>query len=238
VAVVSDARPVLNVHAPDRPEAVVLVLHGGRESSLSPVRARQLAVLRMLPFATRIARRGGGRVAVARLRYRVRGWNAENGQEPMPVTDARWALDEMAERFPGLPVGLVGHSMGGRTALRVAGGEQVQGVVGLAPWLNAGEPVEQLRGRRTLLVHGTADRMTSPAATVAFAERLKRAGDPAALVLIDGAKHSMLRQPRLWHELAAQFVLDSVLPDYAPSEWRGAPNDWQQMLRAPARLTY
>ena len=39
------------------PEAVVLVLHGGRERSHDPVESRHLAVRRMLPFAGEIAKR-------------------------------------------------------------------------------------------------------------------------------------------------------------------------------------
>jgi alpha-beta hydrolase superfamily lysophospholipase len=122
VADMITAEPHLSVQTGRRrPEAVVLVLHGGRETSLAPVRARQLAVLRMLPFATRIFRSGSGRVAVARLRNVTRGWNATGGQEPAPVRDAEWALGRLTERFPGLPIGLVGHSMGGRTAMRIGG---------------------------------------------------------------------------------------------------------------------
>jgi len=34
---------------------IALVLHGGRETSTDPVRAHQLAVLRMVPFARRLA---------------------------------------------------------------------------------------------------------------------------------------------------------------------------------------
>lgn len=216
----------------------MLILHGGRESSLDPVTARQLAVLRLVPFAGLIAHRGAGRVAVARLRYRFRGWNARSGRPPAPVADARWALHQLAERFGPLPVGLVGHSMGGRTALRIGGAEQVRAVVGLAPWLPPGEPVEQLLERAVLLVHGTADRMTDPRLTAAFADRLQAVGGTVSLVRIEGGRHAMLRRPQLWHELAAQFVLNAVLPGYLPSGWPDAPNFLQQVGGASARITY
>ncbi|MEO9237404.1 MAG: hypothetical protein ABI418_04860, partial [Jatrophihabitantaceae bacterium] len=98
------------------PVAVVLLLHGGQESCSEPVRPGQLSVLRMLPFGRAIAAQGGGRVVVARLRYRTRGWNAAPGQQPAPVADAEWALAQLSERFGQLPFGIVGHSMGGRTA--------------------------------------------------------------------------------------------------------------------------
>ena len=217
-------------------EAVVLVLHGGRELSTDPVRARQLAVLRMAPFAHRIAYRGGGRVAVARLRYASRGWNASLGS-PAPVRDAEWALRQLAERFPGLPIGLLGHSMGGRTALRVGGAAQVRGIAALAPWLPPREPAEQLAGRRVLLMHGTADRMTSPAGTEAFAGRLEAAGATVSLVSVAGEGHAMLRRAQLWHELATQFVLSTVLPGFEPAAWRGESGLLDQVLPGRVRLS-
>ena len=109
--------PHLRFTADDaRVEAVVLILHGGRPDSFMPVRAFDPSVVRMFPFGRSVVQAGGGRLALARLRYAVRGWN---GAQESPLADARWALDRIAERFGDLPVGLVGHSMGGRVALRV-----------------------------------------------------------------------------------------------------------------------
>ena len=58
---------------------------------------------------------------------RVRGWN---GAQRSPVADVEQALDELAARFPGVPIALVGHSMGGRAAMYAAGHEGVRAVVG------------------------------------------------------------------------------------------------------------
>ncbi|HST46202.1 dienelactone hydrolase family protein [Jatrophihabitans sp.] len=215
--------------------AVVLVLHGGRELSSDPVRARQLAVLRMRPIARRIARGGHGRVAVARLRYAIRGWNGPD--DPAPVRDAEWALRRLTERFPDLPIGLVGHSMGGRTALRVAGHRQVRGVVGLAPWLPAGEPVSQLADRRVLLMHGALDRVTSPAATAGYATRAEAAGASVSLVSVSGEGHAMLRRAQLWHALTARFVLGSVLPDLAATALPRLPSALDQVVTDTVRIT-
>jgi dienelactone hydrolase len=190
----------------------------------------------MLPFGHRIARRGAGRVVVARLRYASRGWNAALGS-PAPVQDAEWALRQLAERFPGLPIGLVGHSMGGRTALRVGGHPQVRGIAALAPWLPPGEPVDQLAGRRVLLMHGSADRVTSPAGTEAFASRLEAAGTAVSLVSVSGEGHAMLRRAQLWHEMSAQFVLSTVLADFEPAAWRGAPDLLDQVVHGRVRLS-
>ena len=84
-------------------------------------------------------------LAVARLRYRVRGWN---GADAAPVADAHWALDQLTARFPGVPIALVGHSMGGRAALYAAGHPAVRAVVGLAPWIEPGDTERTIDGLR------------------------------------------------------------------------------------------
>ena len=168
---------LITTAAPKRPDGIVLVLHGGRENGRSPVRANQLAVLRMVPIARRVAAAGRGRLAVVRVLDVVRGWN---GADASPVADTHWAVEQCLERFGDLPVGLIGHSMGGRAALRAAGARNARCVVGLAPWLPPGEPTEQLRGRRVLIVHGSADRMTSPAGTGQLRQRPRRGARDAA----------------------------------------------------------
>ncbi|MDT7650888.1 MAG: hypothetical protein QOI36_2294, partial [Pseudonocardiales bacterium] len=90
-----------------------------------------LAEMFLWPLALRIARRGRRHgVAGHVLRYRYRGWNGERAD---PVTDARWALAEVRRRYGPVPVGLVGHSLGGRVAVHVADDASVTGVVLLAP---------------------------------------------------------------------------------------------------------
>jgi alpha-beta hydrolase superfamily lysophospholipase len=164
----------------------------------------------MVPIAARIARHGRDRVAVVLLRNRVRGWNA-----PVldPVRDAEWALGRITNRFGHLPVGLVGHSMGGRTAMRVAGSEGVISVVGLAPWLPLGEPVEQLAGRSVLIVHGSADRTTDPRASAVFAERARPIAEQVGYVLVPGVRHGLLRHRRLIEDVAAGYAVSTVLGD-------------------------
>ena len=48
----------LRGHVPDDPSGVVLILHGGAETSRMPVAWWRLAVLRMVPFASTISGRG------------------------------------------------------------------------------------------------------------------------------------------------------------------------------------
>ena len=182
---------------------VVVVAHGGQSQSTEPTAAFQPAVLRMVPVARAIrqALRGQGAV-VCRPRFELRGWN---GEQASPVADLSRFLDWIGSQFGQVPVVLVGHSMGGRAAFRVAGHPSVSAVAGLAPWLPSIEPVEQLAGRRVLLVHGSADRVTSPAQTWAYAERA-RAVAKVATIEIHNGEHTMLRRAGLWHEIAAEFT--------------------------------
>lgn len=201
--------PHLSVTGDDaRAEAVVLLLHGGAPDSVASVRAFDHAVLRLIPFGHSVVRAGRGRIALARLRFAVRGWN---GKQESPLADAHWALDGIAERFGHLPVGLVGHSMGGRVALRLADHEGVRSVAALAPWLPPGESVPALDQQKVLLAHGTADRITDPRRTFALAERLTADGVNVELVKFPGARHSMLFPARPWHDLVAEFMVRTLL---------------------------
>jgi predicted esterase len=219
-----------------QPEAVVLLLHGGTTDSFHAVHAFEPAVLRMIPFGRGVVRAGVGRIALVRLRYAVRGWN---GAAESPLADARWALDRIAERFRDMPIGLVGHSMGGRVALRVAdhggvlegieGGAHrwgVRSVAALAPWLPDGEPTPMLGKRSLLLAHGTADRLTDPAKTTELAENLAAEGGDVELVKFAGARHSMLFPARPWHDMVAGFMVRTLLapalegPTGSPSQLR------------------
>ena len=206
--------PTLSVTGADDARAVALVLHGGRSASRSPARARHLAVLRMRPFATALTAAAGSRgLAVARLRYTLRGWN---GDLASPVADARWALEQLHERFPDAPVALVGHSMGGRTAVHVADDPLVTVVVGLAPWLEAGDPVETMRDRRLLVLHGDRDRTTSAKASRRYVEAVRPIARSAAFVTVRGDGHAMINRPRVWHATASAFVTAALLGGAEP----------------------
>jgi dienelactone hydrolase len=198
--------PALAVQLPAGPvRAVALILPGGRADSFEPGEARHLSGVRMRPIARTIHRAGRDRgIAVMQLRYRVRGWN---GAEMSPVADAHWALRYVNTRHGAVPVVLVGHSMGGRTALRVAGAESVRGVAALAPWLPDGEPVDQLAGRDVLIAHGNLDRVTSPHASRQFAERARSVASQVDYVTVRGDAHAMVLRALTWHRLAARFTL-------------------------------
>lgn len=185
------------------PAGIVVVAHGGSEVSTRPVTAVDPPVLRMIPVAWAIRRavRDSG-IAVLRHRFAVRGWN---GDQASPAGDLNWLLDDIQARYDGVRVVLAGHSMGARAAFRAAGHPLVCAVAGLAPWLPPGEPAGQLAGRRVLLAHGSADTVTRPEDTWAYAGRARAMTSVTALE-IRGGDHPMLRRANLWHQIAAEFT--------------------------------
>jgi dienelactone hydrolase len=185
--------------------AVVLVLAGGKANSLDLANPGQLTAVRMRPFAAVLHRRGARHgVAVWMVRYRYRGWNDE---QRSPVVDAEWALAEVRRRHGDVPVVLVGHSMGGRAALMVAGDASVRGVCALAPWTVRSDPVAQLVGKSVLVVHGNRDMVTSPRASRSFARHAQQAGARVGYIGLTGEMHAMVFRWRTWHRLAAGFAM-------------------------------
>ncbi|MZD03543.1 alpha/beta fold hydrolase [Streptomyces sp. SID5785] len=192
-------------HVPSGARAAVLFLHGGRADSRAVSRPWHLAALRMRPFVRATsAELGDAPVALAEVRYRVRGWN---GADADAFHDAERAVAALERLVGDVPVVLVGHSMGGRAALRAAAAPQVRGVVALAPWCPPAEPVAHLRGKHLLVLHGDRDRVTDPGASVAFAERARAAGATADVRIVPGGDHAMLRDGASWHRAAARGVV-------------------------------
>jgi pimeloyl-ACP methyl ester carboxylesterase len=197
--------------APDHPTGVVLVLHGGAsrrdQTAVSPT---QLSVLRMIPIATRIAYAGRGRLAVYRLLNSTRGWDTTH----TPVDDVLWALGQVRSRFPeGLPVCLVGHSLGGRAALLAAGQPDVRSVVALAPWVYPSDGAVVLpSGRRILVVHGDRDRVASPERSALVAQQLRRSAE-VGYVRVTGGKHAMLSHGSVFDRAARDFATATLLGD-------------------------
>nr|WP_272955455.1 alpha/beta hydrolase [Pedococcus badiiscoriae] len=192
----------------DQPRAVVLILHGGKSRSRRPVRPWQGAVVRMAPFARAVAEAGGGAIAVASIRYAVRGWN---GEAASPVADTRLALEQIAARHPGVPIGLLGHSMGGRVALHLADDERIDAIAALAPWVERQDRPRWHRGLHVLFMHGTLDRMTSPRASRALATAMGALGADVRYDAVKGESHAMLRQAARWHRESADFLATHLL---------------------------
>ncbi|MFC5993125.1 alpha/beta hydrolase family protein [Pseudonocardia hispaniensis] len=190
---------------PADPASVVLVLHGGRAVSHEPAgRRRRLAYLRMLPFARMLSSAGP---TVYLLHYRYRGWNAPAMDA---VVDTRWALDEIGRRHPRSRTALLGHSMGGRAALRAADAPNVVAVCALAPWLDGSDPVEQLSGRSVLIAHGDLERWTDPRESYAYAVRAKQVTGRTCRFEVLGDGHAMVRRPAEWNALVRRFLLGEL----------------------------
>jgi pimeloyl-ACP methyl ester carboxylesterase len=203
------------------PRAAVLVLHGGASrQAQAVVSPTQLSVVRMIPIAQRVHRVGRGRLAVYRLLNSTRGWDTTH----TPVDDARWALDRIRDEVGDLPVGLIGHSLGGRAALLVSPHPAVRCTVALAPWLYPSDAPD-LAGGRVLIVHGSDDRIADPRRSSTVAERITRTGR-AGYICIRGGKHAMLSHHGEFDGYAAAFTAACLLPD-PPSRM---PDPVQQVL--------
>jgi alpha-beta hydrolase superfamily lysophospholipase len=205
---VNAAPQLVAVREPAGAEGVAIVLHGGGSRGAQVVVSpTQLSVLRMIPTARAVARAGRGRLAVYRLLNSYRGWDSEH----TPIADTDWAIDRVRATYADAPVGLVGHSLGGRAALLAGDNAAVRSVVALNPWLYRDDDVD-LAGRRVLFVHGGRDRVASPSRSEAVARRLARRTDVGFIAMPEG-KHAMLRHGREFDSYAAQFTAAVLLDD-------------------------
>ena len=202
---------------PEDPHGLVVMLHGGAERGTAPVDHRSLALRRtqwmFRSISDELVRSG---VGVGLLRFSVKGWNARPGQAPSPVRDARLAITDLHDEHPGLPIVLLGHSMGARTAARVADLPGVVGVVGLAPWFPPEDPVDALAGKHLVAAHGRRDRITSARATRRFVERAGAVADEARFVDMGALGHYLLRGVDRWNRVAvveSLGILDRVRED-------------------------
>jgi alpha-beta hydrolase superfamily lysophospholipase len=191
-----------------RPDGLVLMLHGGRADGLTEVDDSSASWRRsrwmMDHVAGRMNRAGA---SVWLLRYGMRGWNERSASTPSPVPDARWALDQVRRELGDLPVVLLGHSMGGRTAVAVADDPSVVGVVALAPWLPPEEPNTALAGKPFAAAHGRSDRITSFRQTQAFVRSAEGVASSVELHDMGRVGHYMFRSFPVWNAFAVSRSL-------------------------------
>ena len=199
-------RPLLTrLDAPGKPRGLVLMLHGGKETSTQTVDGRSASWRRSHAMQRTISSRAHtAGVSTWLLRYRHRGWDGGSS----PIADARWALEEVRRELGDLPVVLLGHSMGGRTAIHVADDSSVVGVVALAPWFPPGESVSALAGKHLVAAHGRHDHITSPVATARFVRRARSVASSARLQSMGPTGHYMLRRVSAWNDVAASSALE------------------------------
>jgi dienelactone hydrolase len=198
--------------------AAALLLHGGSVHGFTPDARHRTAALRMYTFGRGLARAGrDDGLFTGVVRYRSVGWNDAD-----PVADVERAIADVRSRFGGVPICLVGHSMGARAAFRVAGQETVTAVCALAPWLPAGEPVRQLAGRSVLIAHGDRDRTTNPVESLAYARDAVHHADTLVRFELLGAGHKLIARGRLWHELTCRFTLGALGLQPLPGDLQAA----------------
>jgi predicted esterase len=204
--------PLLTLAEPSGPlHGLVLMLHGGAEHNIAPVGDRSRPWLRSRLMMRQIqGRLHAEGVGVWLLRYRVVGWNEGHPLHPVPspVPDARWALDRIRAERPGVPVVLLGHSMGARTSVAVAADHAVVGVVGVAPWLPDNEPVEALAGKHLALAHGHRDKVTFANATRKFLDRAAAVASDTEYVDMGPVGHYLIKRRRAWNDFAASRSLE------------------------------
>ena len=205
---------------------IALFCHGGTATSVEPPRDAALSLVRMRAFEQFVRAGTADRgISTCLLRYRVRGWN---GAAADAFTDVRWAIEQLRGEYgTEVPIVLVGHSMGGRAALRAGGDPQVAAVCALAPWTPPGEPVGHLRGRTVAILHGRGDRWVPASLSADFAFRAREAGASVARFTTAGG-HSMVRGTLRWHRFARDVVLgatgiEPIRADIANALRRPAP---------------
>lgn len=200
--------PFLTRRDVEHPRGLVLMLHGGKADGAAPVDDRSASWRRSNWMMSHVHDRlNGAGAAVWLLRYGVRGWNARLPGGPSPVPDARWALAQAREEHGDLPVVLLGHSMGGRTAVAVADDPGVVGVVALAPWLPPDEPNRGLLGKHLAAAHGRSDKITSARQTRAFVDRAQPLTASAEFHDMGRVGHYMFRDIARWNDFAVSRSL-------------------------------
>lgn len=166
----------------------MLLVNGGRAAELPGTWSASLEWL-VARFGPRFPR-----FAFVEVKYRIRSWRRLDEC----VEDARDALEQSGD----VPVAIVGFSMGGAVATRVAGDPRVKSVIGICPWLPPELDVSPLAGTRLGVVHGSLDRSlpgipgVSPALSRDGFERALAAGAEGEYILVRGGLHAVaLRTP-------------------------------------------
>jgi pimeloyl-ACP methyl ester carboxylesterase len=180
------------------------MLHGGKDRSDQTVDGRSASWRRSRSMQREIAARAGAAgTQVWLLRFTGRGWNGGTDR----IEDARRALADVRRELGDVPVCLLGHSMGARTAVHVADDPQVRGVVALAPWFPRGESIAAMLGRQLYAAHGSRDRITSPTATADYVRRVRTVAAHAELRDMGPVGHYLLRSREAWNDFAVESAI-------------------------------
>ena len=190
---------------------LVLMFHGGTANDSTAVGDRSGSWRRSRWMQDHVSGRlNRAGVGVWLLRYGLRGWNERSAPTPAPLLDARWALEEVRRELGELPVVLLGHSMGARTAVAVADGPNVVGVVAVAPWLPPDEPNGALAGKQLSAAHGRSDKITSFRQTRAFCRAAEGVASSVEFQDMGRVGHYMFRHISGWNRFAVSRSLDQL----------------------------
>jgi pimeloyl-ACP methyl ester carboxylesterase len=128
-------------------------------------------------------------LAFVEVKYRIRSWRRLDEC----VEDALEALEQVGD----VPVAIVGFSMGGAVATRVAADPRVRMVVGVNPWLPDQLDVSPLAGKELQVVHGSLDRSlpgipgVAPELSRRGYERALDAGARGDFITVRGGLHAL-----------------------------------------------
>ncbi|MFI8854650.1 alpha/beta hydrolase [Streptomyces sp. 891-h] len=213
------------------PHAVVLVLPGGGRTGGTRRGAALAATVSAVPLARRLARATSDDdpvvTHIVHYRHGGRGGNGSGAVSRAAAecaADALSAVEEVARRYGDVPVCLVGTDIGALAALRTAGHEAVASVAALGPLLcepaeGAGtvpvdggdeEPVQQLRGRHVLIVHGTNDTRCEPELSFRLAERAKKVNAQVCRFEVHTDGHGLRGYAAEVAALTQDFVLGTL----------------------------
>ena len=196
----------LRITGPSNTQLAVVCVNGGQAREVEGTWSASLEWLvgRLAPRFPQLT--------FGEVKYRIKSWNRLD----WCIEDAQAAIEAI-----GAPrTLLLGFSMGGAVAARAAGDASVEAVVGLAPWFPERISLDQLRGRRLAVLHGSLDRGlpgipgVSPASSRRGFERARALGAEGAYTIIPGALHGIalrahwgralpLPRARTWARLVA-----------------------------------
>lgn len=192
---------------PHESDGVVVIAHGGKPGGPAHPAWADPAYLIVAPFSRAVRTASRGRIATVQVFHPQGGWEVMG---PAAEADMRRVLAEVRRRFPSHPMCLVGHSSGGCAALRAGDEPQVRSITALAPYLPPTEPVDHLRERSVLVLHGARDRIASFEHSESFVLRLQSAGGPARLMPMRGG-HMLLRQAAQWRRRVAAHAVSTLM---------------------------
>ncbi|MEX1907204.1 alpha/beta fold hydrolase [Janibacter sp. Y6] len=193
---------------PADPTACVIVLHGGTDDPTKAVRPRRTWLPATMNShwiqngVDRTLREEG--VATWALAHRLAGW--DDDADPTPVREAAETVQQARRMYgEGVRIVLVGISMGGRTAVRVADMDGVVGVVGLVPWLPEEEPTYTLSGKHLRVGYAGLDRTCPLSSMTGFVGRARTDAATVEITEVGPDVHEMVL-PRVWQPFTARSV--------------------------------